>query len=168
MELMNQREYAAHRNVTPQRINALVSDGRIQVENDGKIDVAKADLQLDGTADAALARYQKMSATGSLTEARTASESYRGRLLELDYRQRTGEVLDAEDARRAMETLGEMLVRDIDQLQGYADELVSIAVKDGTKGMRARLKAISREIRQTITDNLTLDATDKGEQERSR
>lgn len=152
MPAMTQAEFARRKGVTQSAISQAVKADRIRLNDDGLIEVEAADEF-----------YSQGRVNGQLAKAKTVRETYLAKKAKLDYEKSVGLLLDAEDVKRAMETLGEMLVRDIDQLQGYSDELVSIGAKDGTKGMRVRLKEISREIRRTITDNLKLDATDEGE-----
>ena len=157
---MNQRQYAAHRGVTPQRISHLVGEGRIELDENGLIDVAKADLVLDGITKTSVSRHQNRSVGGSLTEARVRTEEFRAHLLELDYRKRVGQVLDAEEAQVAIERLGELLVRDLEQLPTYSDQILDAALTDGLSGVKKKMKELVREIRVTITNNLTLNVVD--------
>ena len=157
---MNQRQYAAHRGVTPQRISHLVGEGRIELDDNGLVDVTKADMALDEAAKTSLSRHQNRSVDGNLTAARVRTEEFRAHLLELDYRKRVGQVLDAEEAQVAIERLGELLVRDLEQLPSYSDQILDAALTDGLSGVKKKMKELVREIRVTITNNLTLNVVD--------
>ena len=148
MPAITQKEFAQRKGVTQSAVSQGVKDGRIPLTEDGLIDPDVADA-IYSPEDSIRGQYSKAKAHKEISLARIAR---------ITCLEKEGKVLDTEEVKRAMETLGEMLVRDIDRLQGYSDELVSIAVKDGTKGMRRRLKEISRGIRQTIADYLTLEA----------
>ena len=155
MTKMTQAEYAQHKGVSRSAINQAIKANKIPLNKDGLIETEVADVVYS----------PENNVSGEYLKAKAHREESLARIARVTCLEKEGKVLDTEEVKRAMETLGEMLVRDIDQLQGYSDELVSIAIKDGTKGMRARLKEISREIRRTITDNLTIDAVGDGEHE---
>ncbi len=148
MPAVTQAEYARLKNVSPAAISKAVKVGTVLLNKDGLIETEDA--------DAVYTPGKNINAQYSTAKA--VRETYLARITKIACQKAEGEVLNTEDVRHAMERLGEMLVRDIDQLQGFTDELVSIAIKDGTKGMRRRLKEISRGIRQTIADYLTLEA----------
>jgi hypothetical protein len=107
MTVVTQKEYARRRKVTPQYINKLVREGKIELTREGKIDVAKADKALDQLrrvgrprAEAA-APSRRFSATASLTSIRVAHETYKTKLAKLEYERAMGQLLPAAEVLEA-------------------------------------------------------------------
>ncbi|BAP94458.1 hypothetical protein [Aurantimonas phage AmM-1] len=186
--LMSQVEYADHRGVSKQAIGKMIKSGKIPttVRNGRKmIDPAAADFALgenrsrvnsedEDPRDAFGAGFAPgmgpsaggggslgaSSASSGLTKARTASEVYRAKISELEYLERVGRLIPVDDARRAMEHCAEMLVRGLDQLPTHADDLATAFSRNGVAGLREALKGVSRDLRQTLSDNMRLTAAD--------
>ncbi|NDV87984.1 hypothetical protein GTW51_14865 [Aurantimonas aggregata] len=184
---MSQVEYAAHRNVSKQAIGKMIKSGKIPTTVRGgrkMIDAAEADFALgenrmrvnsddEDPRDAFGAGYAPgmgpgsgggnaaaSSASSGLTKARTASEVYRAKIAELEFNERVGQLIRVDDARRAMERCAEMLVRGLDQLPTHADDLATAFSRNGVAGLREALKGVSRDLRQTLSDNMRLTAAD--------
>ena len=51
-------------------------------------------------------------------------------------------------------------MRDLEQLPSYSDQILDAALTDGLSGVKKKMKELVREIRVTITDNLTLNVVD--------
>lgn len=183
MEPMTQAEYARHRGVSRPAITKLISSGKIPasaftVGPDGKrrIDAAAADFALgesreriiaggddDGAGDDAGdptfgsnagTRSGASSGGAKLTAARTATEIYRARTAELEYEQRVGKLLAVEDVTRAMERCAAIIVRELEQLPNFADDLAAALSRDGVPGMRQVLKNMARDVRGRLEQNM--------------
>lgn len=75
------------------------------------------------------ARRKSEAATG-LADAKTKSESYRGRILELEYQQRVGNLLPRQSVDDAAAESGRSIRRYLDALVMMEDEL-TVAAHDG-------------------------------------
>jgi hypothetical protein len=172
---MNQTEYARHRGVTKQAVAWLVKAGKIELitKPDGSkvIDAAAADLALgetrerivtrdDEATDAAPAAPTSPPEGGGLTKAKTATEVYRARLAQLEYEERIGHLLKTDDVTRSAELCGEAIVRDIDRLSTYAEDVAVAFGRGGVPAVRTLLKEIARSLRVTIGANMRLLAAD--------
>lgn len=184
--LMSQVEYADHRGVSKQAIGKMIKSGKIPttVRNGRKmIDPAAADFALGESRsrvnsddadprDAFGAGYApgfgpgggnsgggaSASSSSGLTKARTASEVYRAKIAELEFNERIGKLLPVEDVTRAMERCAEMIVRDLDQLPAFADDLAAAFTRSGVAGLRDALKGKARDMRGTLSANMRLTA----------
>lgn len=183
---MTQTEYAAHRGVSRQAISKLVKAGKIPASAfvDGKIDPAAADFALGETRERILAADAEEgedfsgadptfgSAAGTrsaasgdssvarLTQAKTATEIYRARTAELEYDQRIGKLLSTEDVTRSMEKCAAVIVRELEGLPNFADEILAAGAKDGMPGARLALKNIARNVRLALEQNMRVVAAD--------
>jgi hypothetical protein len=184
MQPMTQAEYARHRGVSRQAINKLINSGKIPQSafvDGGRIDPAAADFALGevrerilssdaadgglgaagtdatfGSNAGAIRRSQGGEGVAALTRVRTGIGVYQLRVAELDYAQRVGQLLKIEDVTRAMETCAAVIVREIDQLPTFADDLAAAMSRDGVQGMRAVLKNVARGIREALEKNMRL------------
>jgi len=184
---MSQTEYAAHRGVSRQAISKLVKAGKIPESAivDGKIDPAAADFALGETRERILssdvddgedfgagddptfgsAAGTRSAASGDssvarLTQARTATEIYRARTAELEYDARVGKLLSTEDVTRSMERCAAVIVRELEGLPNFADEIAAAIAKDGLPGARQALKNIARNVRLALEQNMRVVAAD--------
>ena len=165
---MSQSEYARHRGVSRQAISKLAGVGKlvlIEKENGDKVvDVAASDRALGEVRERIVARDEPAApapgytppAEGGLTKAKTATEIYRARLAQLDYDEKVGRLLQAEDVARAMRVCGEAIARDIELLPNAAAELAAALRQDGEAGMRLALKKLSRQMLTTLAANMRL------------
>jgi hypothetical protein len=165
--LMNKVQYAEHRGVTKQAINKikdkLVYDGAT-----GKIDVAASDRALGEVRERIIAREEAPSgqqpggytppADGGLTKARTATEIYRARLAQLEYDERVGKLLLADDVVRSMRAAGEAIAREIELFPTRAEELAAAFKQNGPTGLRTALANMSRQLLVTLTASMRHNA----------
>ncbi|WP_291854843.1 hypothetical protein [Bradyrhizobium sp.] len=169
---MTQAEYARHRGVTKQAVGKLVKSGKIalSVNAEGRrvIDAAAADRALGEVRERVIVRdepeagaphrgaYLPPGDGAGLTKAKIATEVYRARLSQLEYEERVGRLLRTEDVTRSMELCAEMIVRDIDRLPTRADDIAAAFTKGGVPAVRAALKDIARQTRETLEQNMRI------------
>ena len=103
-----------------------------------------APLPLSTPGDPVLAREQ----------ARRAA--YDADLKQLDLKERLGQVVPIDDVEAAMVRVAETMVRTIDQLPSFADDLAAAVAKDGVHGARTFLKSKARDLRDALAKNLRL------------
>jgi hypothetical protein len=96
---------------------------------------------------------------GKLTQARTATETYRARLGELEYEQRVGKLLVADDVATAMRLCAESIARDVELINIAAPELAAAFRQGGEDGLRVALRKMTRRVLATIAENLRAVAT---------
>ena len=72
-------------------------------------------------------------------------------LREIELRRLRQQLVVVEDVRVAMEQCAEAIVRDIDQLPAFADDLAAALAKGGTLALREALKVKGREFRQRLS-----------------
>lgn len=171
MTLMTQADYARHRGVSRAAISKLIRSGKIPVEVKGKrklINPADADFALDehreriNSASPAPSE-DALAAGGRLTQARTETEIYKARIAQLEYEARVGQLLRTADVTRAMEICAEAIVRDIDQLPNFAEDLAAAISKKGVAGARTELKKLAHRLRTSISDNMKLLGADEAD-----
>jgi hypothetical protein len=184
---MTQAAFAQRRGVTPKAIEKAIKAGRIPpaaVRRDGRavlIDVAAAELALgqpslrvntppdDAAASAADSASPSSSPsvpkeTPALTAARTEQAQIETRIKSLELDRRLGKLLEADDVARAMARCAEALIHDVDQIAARADDVVTAYTRNGVAGVRALLKQISRDTRETIANNMRLlEAEDRAD-----
>jgi hypothetical protein len=167
---MNQVEYAAHRGVTKQAINKLVGNGKIALvpsiadPHRMVIDVVATDLALGETREriaslvddesAAPGADSAASPSPTLTAARTESEIYRARLSQLEYEQKVGLLLRADDVAAAARQCGEQLARDLESIANSSGELVGAFRQGGEVEHRAVLKRAVHRAQEQLAANL--------------
>lgn len=108
MPLMNQSEYARHRGISRQAVYQAVRAGRIVLLK-GKIDSDAADAAWDSGPQMDRLQpggeppkgFNKEHISASLASSRALREAYAARLAKLDWEIRSGEMVSAEDARKA-------------------------------------------------------------------
>lgn len=157
MQLMTQAEYARHRGVSRQAVNKAIGAGKIPLrESHGRkgIDPAEADRALGlnvqrvlATAPAEDERDAAPRQAPGLTQARTATEVYRARLAELEFKERIGKLRPVEQTELGAQRCAEVVLRAIDRIGGRAEELAAMVTKDGLVGARTCLRDIARELR---------------------
>ena len=82
--------------------------------------------------------------------------SYDAELKRLDLDERLGKVLRTEDVETAMARCAAAMVRAIDQMPSRADDLAGAVARAGAAGARAELKAVAREMRDTLAREMRL------------
>jgi len=180
---MTQAEYARHRGVSRQMIGKLIDKlpANAFVEEGGKrkIDPAAADFALGevrerifssggppaetedptfGAQAGPIRGREGGEGVARLTQARTASEIYRAKIAELEYEQRIGKLLSVEDVARAMEHCGVAIVRELEQIPNFSDDIVSAMARDGAQGVRQALKSMVLNVRKALETNMQLSA----------
>lgn len=105
---MNLSEYARHRGVTHQAVMRALKEGRITKEADGSIDPDKADEQWEANTDFSrnpdkARRTVKGEATASsgpdYNVSRAVREAYTARLAKLEYEEKTGTLVKADEVK---------------------------------------------------------------------
>lgn len=97
---MSLREYATHRGVTLRAVQKALETGRIQKSKDGKIDAASADVSWNESTDPSKQRGDTSSTSEAFAKARAAREAYNAKLAQLNYEQRSGNLVDSSAVRR--------------------------------------------------------------------
>jgi hypothetical protein len=168
---MTQAEYARHRGVSRPAVSKYIATEKIKLEpsQDGSgrmiIDVAAADLALANSQERVTLlgggepSRRGGSGIGKLTQARTATETYRARVAELDYEERVGKLLVAADVTAAMRLCAETIARDVELINLAAPELVAAFRQGGEDGVRVALRKMTRRVLATIAENLRAVAT---------
>jgi hypothetical protein len=108
MALVSQRAYAKHRGVSLAAVQKAIKAGRIRTAADGKIDVEQADRDWERNTN-----YGGPVATGdgsvsgpSYAQSRAVREVYTARLAKLEYEERIGKLLPADQVTIAGFTKG--------------------------------------------------------------
>ena len=104
----------------------------------------------------------------SYTQELTRKAGYEADLKEIEVRRRKGELLDATEVTDAMTRCAEAIIRDLDRLPAYADDLADVVAKRGAQGLREELRKTARALRETLARSMSLlaggdDADDQGE-----
>ena len=76
--------------------------------------------------------------------------SFDAELKRLDLAQRLGSLVEVDAVRRSIEICALELAQAIDQLPARADALANAMAKDGVSGLRAALRGLAREMRETL------------------
>jgi len=165
-----------------EKLARLVADGRIATERRGREKVfplAVYDAAFEETTDPSriIAEQTKKATAGAIGSGENAGAvvntelqkaSIRAKQLEADERQirvdqLLGRLKPIEEVTAAMQDCAAAIVRDIDQLPTFADDLAAAVTRGGVAGLREALKAKAREIRQTLERTMKLTATDDDE-----
>lgn len=151
-ELLTASDYARHRGVSPAAVSKAIESGRLKhclVNANGKVRItsaAMADLEWDANTNQAKAPPAAGSATlplepsdepTSFNAAQTAERNWKAKLLEIEYRTRVSELVDAK----------EVEARIVDDYTRVKTKLL---------GVPRRVKAALPHL--STTDILTLDA----------
>lgn len=99
---MSLRAYARHRGVSLTAVQKAIAAGRITLEPDGTIDPAKADAQWNQrtratTANAAAQAAGEDALSANYHKARTVREAYAAKLAKLEYEERLGKLINADE-----------------------------------------------------------------------
>lgn len=126
------RAYAQHRGVSHEAVRKAIATGRIQQEADGSIDPDKADAAWDrntlarGDGEGGDAR----SGVPNLQTSRAIREAYAARLAKLDFEERTGKLISADQVKVETFNLARRLRDRIQQLpRRVAPQIVAAVVK---------------------------------------
>ncbi len=88
------RAYARHRGVSHTAVEKAIAAGRITTLADGSIDAATADAEWERNTF-----YPHGGGSSQFTQARSVHEHYRARLAKLDYEERIGQLVRADEVR---------------------------------------------------------------------
>jgi hypothetical protein len=99
MALLSPRGYAQHRGCALSTVQLALKTGRIKAERNGKIDPAKADAMWAARTDTRRNRADSDAIGERFQSARSVREAFNAKLAELDYRERSGELISAKDVR---------------------------------------------------------------------
>lgn len=146
---MTKAAFARHIGVSRQSVHKWANSGKIPVSDDGAIPVKDAEFAL-GLGNGA----HPSKVSEQILRARVLHETYRAKAAKLAYEKALANTLCADDVAGAMAQLGEILGREIDKLEAYAQAVTKAAKAGGAKTLRPLLKEISRELRQTMADAL--------------
>jgi len=165
-----------------EKLARLVADGRIATERRGREKVfplAVYDAAFAETTDPArIIAEQTKKATaadppaeepaGAVVNTALQEASIRAKRLEADERQiridrELGRLLPIDEVVAAMQDCAAAVVRDVDQLPTFADDLAAAVTKGGVSGLREALKAKAREIRATLDRTMRLTAAGSAE-----
>jgi len=188
--LVTQAEAARHVNVSKQRVNKLVKDGRIAANAGGQVELEavlrhfKRDLDPSWpsklettrrpaappvasgpgegvTPDLADDAIPLDPATASARKARARREEIQAATAEFDLQVRRGMFLPRRDVEEAMVTTGRLQHQLLDAVSGWADELYALAAGGGSaQDLRRLLKEKTRLLKQAMADALTLLAAE--------
>lgn len=92
----------------------------------------------------------------SYTQELTRKAGYEADLKEIEVRRRKGELLDAAEVTDAMTRCAEAIIRDVDRLPAYADDLADVVAKRGAQGLREELRKTARSLRETLARSMSL------------
>jgi len=90
----------------------------------------------------------------------TRKAGYDADLKEMQLRKQRGELLEIEGVRTSMERCAEAIVRDVDQLPAFADDLAAAVASGGVPALRELLKVKARELRERLARSMTLAMSD--------
>lgn len=115
---------------------------------------------LDDAVAANVGGAAKAEADPTYTRELTRKAGYDADLREMQLRKQRGELLEIEDVRSSMERCAEAIVRDVDQLPAFADDLAAAVASGGVPALRELLKVKARELRERLARSMTLAMTD--------
>lgn len=107
----------------------------------------------------------KAPADPTYTKELTRKAGYDADLRKIDIDRQRGLLLEIGDVRVAMEECAAAIVRDIDQLPAYADDLAAAMSRAGVPGLRDALKAKAKQLRETLARSMSLLGTPKDDDE---
>lgn len=96
-----------------------------------------------------------------LTREQARRASYDADLKRLELEERLEKLIPVVDVTHAMSRCAEVMVRTIDQITSRSEEIASAIASDGVAGARKELKAIAREMRETLARELQHLASSK-------
>ncbi|MEK9751734.1 MAG: hypothetical protein VW338_00785 [Rhodospirillaceae bacterium] len=90
------------------------------------------------------------------TQELTRKAGYEADLKEIEIRRRRGELMETAQVQVAMERCAEAIVRDIDQIPTFAEDLVAAVGAGGVAAVRDVLKGKARELRDRLARSMNL------------
>jgi len=164
-------EIAAMRGVSKmaikKRVDKFENAGLLQTRREGRerlVDLAAFDKAIGTAGDAyreqaaETVREEKAEPTGqsgALRDAQTEKAQWEARRSALDVSERLGKLVPVAEVETAMVRAGEAIVRSIEQLPSFANEIMS-AAREGEPALRRKLRDIKDQLRRRAADALTL------------
>lgn len=163
-------ELARQRNITRQsaaeRVDRLEAEGKLTTRRDGRsklVNLAEFDLAIGEAGDAAreAAAETKAEAEPDETHApaapafrdhQTREKQYAADLKFIELQRELGRLVPADQVAEAAARCAEKALAVIERLSTYSDTLAAAVAQDGANGARAKLKEITRDIRQGVAD----------------
>lgn len=146
-------------------INAAAADHalgqgreRVLLEPDDLLAAAESELAAPRASAPASARPEQHENIAALTKARTETEIYRAERARIELDEKRGKLLKVEDVVASMEKCAAVIVRELEALPNFADEIAAAIAKDGAGGARSVLKRVAREVRTQLEQNMRLAA----------
>ncbi|MDD3677458.1 elements of external origin [Thauera propionica] len=127
------RAYAQHRGVSHEAVRKAIAAGRITLEPDGTIDPAKADAQWNQrtratTANAAAQAAGEDVLSANYHKARTVREAYAAKLAKLEYEERLGKLINADEVQVTVFNLARRLRDRMQQIPRQVSAQIVAAV----------------------------------------
>ncbi|TSE28135.1 hypothetical protein Tther_02335 [Tepidimonas thermarum] len=158
------RAYAQHRGVSHEAVRKAIAAGRITLEPGGTIDPAKADAQWNQrtrvaqppvsqattkatTANAAAQAAGEDALSANYHKARTVREAYAARLAKLEYEERQGKLINADEVKVTVFNLARRLRDRMQQIprQVSAQIVAAVAAKPDPREVEDILDQAIRE-----------------------
>jgi DNA-binding IscR family transcriptional regulator len=95
------------------------------------------------------------SAEPTLRDAQTRRALFEADLKQIELGRALGELVPIADVEEAQQRSAEAIVRVLDRLPNYGDEIAAAVGKDGPAGARSKLKEITRLLRAAVAEALT-------------
>lgn len=164
------------------RVRRFVDDGLIELDARGRLRLEDWERVAEDVTDPSrlIARATTAAADEEVPAAAKADGSYarekaKGAQLDNELKQialdkERGSLLALDEVTEAMARCAEVMVREIDQLPGRADDLATALSRGGVDGVRQALKSVARDMRDQLARNMRLLATedDMGEDDMDR
>lgn len=175
---VSQAEFARTRGCSRQYINKLVSQGKIQKDENGKIDPVEAVKAMQANADPAHDSHRTIlpevtedhvpdtapagaSADGSFQASRSQREFYNARMAEMEYLRKVGELLGREDVEKQVSHLARILRNRLMDMPGkLSGRLVSLTSE---REITALLEETINELLTEISQRLRSVSSEEGD-----
>lgn len=156
------RERGVDKSAISRRVARLEEQGLLSTRTTGRVklvNLAEFDRAIAHTANA----VQELNARGAaaadegdgsgnpvLAREQARKAAYDADLKHLDLQERLKNLVKVDDVRIGLTECAMALAQAIDALPSRAEALAAVVAKDGAPGLRAALKAVARELRETL------------------
>jgi DNA-binding MarR family transcriptional regulator len=156
------REKGVDKSAISRRVSRLEEQGLLTTRTTGRVklvNLAEFDRAIANTGNA----VQELNARGAtaadegdgsgnpiLAREQARRAAYDADLKSLDLQERLKNLVKADEMTLAVTEVAMALAQAIDALPGRAEALAAVVGKDGATGLRAALKAVARELRETL------------------
>jgi hypothetical protein len=139
---------AKHRGVSHTAVEKAIQQGRIRTTESGLLDVAEADRDWERNTNSRNSLHLASGGgTGpSYAQSRAVREAYLARLAKLEFEQKSGQVVNVEEASR---TIADMVMATRDGLLAIPSRVAAIIAAESD--VRQVYQILDEEIRQTLT-----------------